>query len=436
MTECKQKEWSFASCKGRKVKADFRGGTISSDGGLVLVKQVDRALGLTKKAARLIGDKRQKGKVRHAVQTMIRQRIFGLCAGYEDLNDFNHLRNDPLFQTVSGTAQALAGASTLCRFENRQNRQVAWEINELLVEQFIASFAQPPEEIILDFDATDDAVHGKQEGRFFHGYYDHYCFLPLYVFCGDQLLVAYLRPSNQDAAKHAAAILKLLVERIRRSWPRVRIIFRADSGFCRDLTLNWCDRRGVDYVVGLARNEVLLREAEPYLEEARERFARTGQKQRIFGAVIYGAKSWKRRRHVIVKAEHNEQGRNPRFVVTSLTDEEPEVYEDVYCARGEMENRVKEQLMLFSDRTSAHLWWTNQWRLLLSALAYVLMESLRRLTLQGTELARAQCETIRLKLIKIGAVITRNTRTIRLHLSSAYPLQKLFALIVRRLVPT
>ena len=245
MTKGKQLKLQLTRVKGRRVRVDFKGGEVTSDAGLLLIREVDRQLGLTERAARQLVDNRQKGKVRHEVLGMLRQRVYGLVAGYEDLNDFDTLRHDPLLQTVTGRIETLASAPTLCRFENGQDRRAAFAVNELLVEQFMGSFAEEPEEIILDFDATDNPVHGLQEGRFFHGYYDHYCFLPLYVFCGDQLLVAYLRPSKIDASKHAGAILKLLVKRIRQSWPRTRIIWRADSGFCRDRILSWCDRNEV-----------------------------------------------------------------------------------------------------------------------------------------------------------------------------------------------
>ena len=290
--------------------------------------------------------------------------------------------------------------------------------------------------MILDFDATDDRVHGLQEGRFFHGYYDAYCLLPLYVFCGEQLLVSYLRPSNVDGAKHTWAILALLVERLRQAWPAVRIILRADSGFCRHHVLRWCERHGVGYIVGLARNKRLQRMIEESFVDVEQRFEETKEKQRVFLDLRYGAKSWGRQRAVIAKFEVTAQGRNPRFIVTNLNGDAQQLYDKVYCARGEMENRIKEQqLGLFADRTSAHDWWTNQFRLLLSSLAYVLMESIRRLALQDTELAHAQVGTLRLKLLKVGAIVLRNTRRIRFLLSTAFPCQRLFCTVAERLVP-
>jgi len=436
MTECKQLDLALPRVKGRQVRVDFGGGDVSSDGGLIAIREVDRKMKLTERVARLLRDPRMSGKVEHKVVRMLRQRVYGICAGWEDLNDAEELRHDPLLQTLAGRDRALASASTLCRLENQQDRATAIRVSKLLVELFLDGFEKEPEELILDFDATNDPVHGHQEGRFFHGYYDEYCFLPLYVFCGDQLLVAYLRQSNQDAAKHAGAILKLLVRQIRSRFPNTRIIFRGDSGFCRDLILSWCDRFDVGYVVGIARNKVLEKKGEELQQKAAQQYAQTGQKQRLFGGFEYKAGSWNWMRWVIHKAEHTAKGSNPRFVVTSLDRDEQTVYEQRYCPRGEMENRIKEQMQLFSDRTSAHEWWPNQWRVLLSALAYTLMEKLRSTALKGTEFAKAQMSTIRSKLLKIGAVITRNSRTVHIRLSSSFPKQQLFALIMHRLGAT
>jgi hypothetical protein len=308
---------------------------------------------------------------------------------------------------------------------------------EVLVEAFIASFPTPPDELILDVDATDDPVYGNQVGRFFHGYYDHYCFLPLYVFCGGQVLVAYLRPSKIDAAKHSRGILKLLVRRLRRQWPDVRIIVRADSGFCRWRMLRWCDRHAVGYVVGLAKNPAVERLGQERITEAREAFEQTRHKQRLFGEVLYGAETWDRRRRVIVKAEHLEQGANTRFVVTNLSGDPQSLYDDMYCQRGDMENRIKEQqLYLFSDRTSCHEFAANQFRVLLSAAAYTLIEHLRRVDLAGTQWACAQADTIRTKLFKVAARVTHSVRRIVLHLCSSYPYQTQFLQLVCRLLPS
>jgi hypothetical protein len=434
MRKTSPKKIGFTSSKRRSVEGRFDGGEVSSDGGLILMREVDRRLGLIKSVASRISDKRQKGKVRHEVATLLRQRVMALCAGWEDLNDAEELMHDPVHQLASG-AEKLGSVPTLSRFENAQNRASAWAVNEELVEQFIRSKPKAPAYLVLDFDATDTPVHGQQEGRFFHGYYNCHCFLPLYVFCGDQLLVAYLRKSNIDAAKHAWAILKLLVRRLKSAWPRTKIVLRADSGFCRDRMLTWCDQNDVKYVVGIARNSRLQEENAGLMQQAEQEFARTGKKQRLFTAFDYAALTWKHPRWVIAKAEHTEQGSNPRFILTNIVGDPQQIYDRRYCARGEMENRVKEQMMLFADRVSAHRWWANQWRLLVSGLAYTLMEAVRRLALAGTELAQATCQTIRLKLIKIGTVIERKLTLVRLHFSSAHPLQAVFAQAVRCLVP-
>ena len=436
MTDCSSGRLSFPACRGRRVEAGFDGGWVTGNGGALLLGQADRRLGLTAAVARRLGDSRQRGKRRHGVAALLRQRVYGIALGYEDLNDHADLRHDPGLQTAAGRDRALASAPTLCRFENRAERGWAWAVHEVLVESFVASFARPPEEIVLDIDATDDAVHGHQEGRFFHGYYDRYCFLPLYVFCGDHLLVAWLRPADIDPAKHSLGILKLLVSRLRRAWPGVRIVVRADSGFCRWRLMRWCERHGVGYVLGLARNARLAALAQPGMALAEAGFAESGLKQRRFAELTYGARSWDRERRVIARLEHGARGANPRFVVTNLAGDGRALYERVYCARGEMENRIKEQqLQLFADRTSCHRWWPNQFRLLLASLAYTLLNAIRRLGLAGTGMARAQCATIRLKLLKIGAVITRNTRRVRFHLSSACPEQDLFRLVAARLKP-
>jgi len=424
----------FPACKSRPVLVDFGGGQITSDGGSLLLRQADRRLHLTQRISQLLHDERVKGRCDHRLRALVRQRVYGLALGYEDLNDHGTLRHDIAFQTAVECDHSLASSSTLCRFENRANRETAAAISGVMVDTFIASHRRPPKRLVLDFDATDDRAHGQQEGRFFHGYYDHYCFLPLYVFCGSQMLVAYLRPSNVDPARHAGAILNLLVKRLRAVWPEVEIIFRDESGFCRWRMLRWCDHHNVGYIVGLAKNPRINAIAADLMAEAQARFEATGQKQRLFAGAQYGALTWDCKRRVIMKAEHSALGSNPRYVVTNLTGNPAELYDHLYCARGEMENRIKEQqLDLFSDRTSCHHWWPNQFRLLLSSLAYMLIDVIRRLALKGTQLAQAQCGTIRLKLLKIGAVVLRNTRRVRLHLSSAFPYQSLFWLTAKRL---
>ena len=434
MPDCNAELFQFPSFDRRKIEAGFSGGDVSSDGGVMLLRQVDRRLGLCRALDAVLADPRNPDLITHRQLDLLRQRVYGLACGYEDLNDHDTLRKDLAWQSAIERSDELASSPTLCRMENRADRKTAWAIARVLVEQFIASFKAAPAELILDFDATDDRVHGLQQGRFFHGYYGDWCFLPLYVFCGEQLLVSYLRPSNIDVARHSWAILKLLVTRLRAAWPGVKIIFRGDSGFCRWKMLRWCERHGVDYLVGLAKNSRLLALAADSMKRALEQHESTGEKQRLFGWIDYAAHTWDRKRRVIAKAEHSAQGPNPRFVLTSLEGDAQAIYDEIYCARGEMENRIKEQqLGLFADRTSCHGWWANQFRLLLSAAAYVLVETIRRVGLCGTELCKAQVSTIRLKVLKLGTVIVRNTRRIRFLFSSAYPYQDLFRTLLPRL---
>ena len=427
MEEDNQLGFEFPGLGRRKIEANFAGGQVSSDGGVMLLRQVDRWLGFTTRLDRILPDQRNPLFIQHSQESLLRQRIYGLALGYEDLNDHDSLRHDVLWQTATDRAEQLGSCSTLCRLENRAGRKEAWLMHQVLFEQFVKSFSAPPKELILDFDCTDDRVHGLQVGRAFHGYYYDYCFLPLYVFCGEQLLVSYLRPSNIDPAKHAWAILAKLVGALRERWPEVKIILRADSGFCRWKMLRWCEAHQVDYIVGIAKNERLKALSAKLGQRAERKHGKSGEKVRLFKRFKYRAGSWDKKRCIIAKAEHSAQGANPRFVVTNLIGSAQRIYDQIYCARGEMENRIKEQqLGLFSDRTSSHYWWPNQFRLLLSSCAYVLLEALRRLGLQSTELARAQVGTIRLKLLKIGAVITRNTRRVRIWFSSAFPLKHLF----------
>jgi hypothetical protein len=438
MTECNPTPLTFSSLGGRRLHADFSAGALTTDAGMLLLRQADKRLGLLDALDRCIPDPRDPDSIIHPQRALLAQRILAIAAGYEDLNDHQHLRHDPLWQVLAeyqpDSQQPLASAPTLCRLENRVSRAALVRMAAVLVEQFIASHLTPPPCLVLDFDATDDPVHGHQEGRFFHGYYDAYCFLPLYVFCGDQLLVAYLRPANIDASRHSRAILKLLVQRFRQVWPHVKLIIRGDSGFCRWRLMRWCDHNGIGYILGLARNRRLEALLQPWLHEAAARWQRCQQPQRLFASLHYAAASWDRPRRVLAKAEHNAQGDNPRFVVTNLPGEPSSLYDDVYCARGEMENRIKEQqLMLFADRTSCHRFWANQLRLLLSAAAYVLVEAVRRLALAGTELARAQVSTIRLRLLKVAGLVHVSVRRVYVRLASGFPLPGLFAAVLERL---
>jgi len=418
----------FARVGRRVVEGRFDGGSMTSDGGVMLLGEVDRKLGLLEAAARCIADPRSPLLIKHGVRDMLRQRVYALALGWEDLNDHGALRCDVAVQTAVGVDREVASAPTLCRLEKWADRATAVRLHRLLIEQFIASFKSAPKELVLDFDATDNPLHGQQEQRFFHGYYDSYCYLPLYVFCGQQLLCAYLRPSRIDAAQHCAAILKLLVRRLRQAWPDVRIIFRGDSGFCRQRVINWCERSGVHYIIGLARNPRLEAQVEFAQLALQDDYERTGHKQRLIDEFSYAAQSWPRERRVITRLEWGEQGHNPRFIVTNLHGDAGALYDDLYCQRGEAENRIKEaQVGLFATRTSCHVFAANQLRMLLAALGYVLIERLRALALQGTALASAQVDTLRIKLLKVAAVITRNTRRIRLYLASSWPSAPIFA---------
>lgn len=428
MTKCIKEKLSLPACCGLAVEAEFVEEEVTSDGGVLLLREIDRKIHLTSELVKVIPDPREPSLITHSLISMLRQRIYAIALGYEDLNDHGTLRNDPALQTAVDRINSLASSPTLCRMENRADRQMIVNCNKLMVEKFIESFEVPPTEIILDFDATDDEVHGNQENRHFHGYYGSHCFLPLHVFCGDQLLISYLRPSNIDGAKHAWAILSLLVKRIRQSWPDIKIIFRGDSGFCRDSMLRWCERNQVIYIVGIAQNNRLNKLSEETQRLAEAEYNKTKEKQRFFIEFNYAAGSWKNERRIIAKLEHTDKGANPRYIVTNEKDFTPqELYDVHYCGRGDMENRIKEiKRGVFSDRTSCHKWCPNQLRLIFSSMAYILIESTRRIALKNTELAKAQCETIRLKLYKIGAIILRNTRRVRFLLSSNYPKQDLF----------
>jgi hypothetical protein len=462
-TECNQSRFEFHVVSKRQVVARFDGGAITSDAGGLLLRQVEERTGIIARLAGCFRDCRDPDKIEHTVEQLVGQRIYGLALGYEDLNDHDQLRQDPLLAALIGKhdpeggdrrrerdrGKAGAGRSTLNRLEltpadaNEKHRYKKIVLDEAavdlaFVELFLEAHATAPEEIVLDLDATDDPIHGEQEGRFFHGFYNEYCYLPLYIFCGEFLLCARLRPSNIDASAGALEEVQRIVVRIRSSWPQVRIILRADSGFCRDKIMSWCEANRVDYVFGLAKNQRLVRAIGAELQQARREFEQTGKPARVFRELQYQTrKTWSRKRRVVAKAEHLAKGANPRFVVTSITPEQiaaRELYEDFYCARGEMENRIKEQqLWLFADRTSTAYLRSNQIRLYLSSFAYLLMQALRRLGLKGTEMARAQCGTIRLKLLKIGAQVRITVRKIWVSMTSACPFASLFEEIYRNL---
>ncbi|MEO5698831.1 MAG: IS1380 family transposase [Burkholderiaceae bacterium] len=434
MPKCTQDKLDFGRLGRRVVEADFSGGALSSDGGLMLLRRVDRHIGLTRMAAAALPDPREPSRIEHGLQQLLAQRVYGLCCGYEDLNDHKALRGDLLMQTAVGRDMPLASAPTFSRLENRATRSQAWALHEVLAAQFIASHPAAPAELVLDIDASDVPLHGAQELSQFHAYYDHHCYLPLYVFCGQAMLACYLRPSKIDGARHAAAVIKLLITRLRQAWPNTRFIVRADSGFCRRRLVQWCERSNVDYVIGLARNARLHARVEFAETALADAYAKNRVKQRLIGEFSYAAKSWSRERRVITRLEYGEQGTNPRFIVTTLEGDAVQLYERLYCQRGEAENRIKEaQLDLFGTRASCPRFIANQFRLLLAALAYTLMVRLRELALHATELERASAATIRCRLLKIGAAIVRNTRRVRVMLASHHPLRELFAQAAVRL---
>ena len=492
-TECKQELLGFHPLFQREIRVGFDGGNISSDGGGLLLREVEKRTGIIAQFARCFRDARSADAIEHTVEELVGQRVYGLALGYEDLNDHQQLRQDPLLALLVGKrdplgedrvrerdrGKALAGKSTLNRLEltgtktkKRKGKGVGAEeekqgeeaqaearesgvqkpdrykkiglefaaVDQLLVEVFLDSLKEEPQELVLDLDSTDDPVHGNQEGRFFHGYYGHYCYLPLYIVCGAHVLCARLRPSNRDGAAGCVEELKRIVGQIRARWSKVRIIIRGDSGFCRNELLSWCEgekekaaEKGlgtVEYCIGLARNARLESEIQSALQEAKEQWQKSGKAARVYREFLYQTReSWERERRVIAKAEHLEKGANPRFVVTSLSAEEwaaQDLYEKLYCARGDMENRIKEQLMLFADRTSTAYLHSNQVRLYFSTVAYLLLLALRQMGLQGTELAQAQCDTIRMKLLKIGAAIRVTVRKVWISLSESCPYAEVF----------
>jgi len=443
-TECSPALFDFEPVEGRQVVAAFDGGRVTSDGGALLLARTDRAIRLIDRFAGCFGDDRMAELVEHPLRVLVGQRVVGIALGYEDLLDHDQLRFDPVLGAAMGKlearrqdCEALAGKSTLNRLEHAPEgaptryHKISHDgaaIERLFVDLFIEAQEAAPEQIVLDLDATDDPIHGEQEGRFFHGYYGGYCYLPLYIFCGRHLVAAKLRPSNIDASAGALEEIIRTVAQIRARWPQVRIILRADSGFARDALMAWCEANGVDYLFGLARNVRLEAEIAGELEAAAIDSQASGQAARRFKDFAWTTRdSWSRERRVVAKAEHTRQGPNPRFVVTSLTSRDSDaraLYEDVYCARGEMENRIKEQqLDLFADRTSAATLRANQLRLWFAAMAYVLMAALRRIGLHGTQFAGATCGTIRLKLLKVGALVRLSVRRLKIAMASAFPYQ-------------
>ena len=452
-TECNSDLFGFAPVEGRAVVAAFDGGAVTSDAGALLLGSTDRAIRLVDRFAACFSDRRRQDLIEHEVRTLVGQRVYGIALGYEDLNDHDELRFDPVMAALAGKLTAhradcapVAGKSTLNRLE--LSRSVATKyhkishdpvaIEELFVTLFLEAHVQKPKQIILDLDATDDPLHGHQEGRFFHGYYDCYCYLPLYVFCGRHLLAAKLRKADIDASAGAVEEIARIVARLRAGWPNVRILLRADSGFAREALMAWCEANRVDYLFGLARNPRLAAVIESELAAAKSAAEASGTPARRFKEFSWSTlDSWSRERRVVAKAEWTQGEANPRFVVTSLKPEEAEarrLYEKVYCARGDMENRIKEcQTDLFADRTSTATMRANQLRLWFASFAYVLICALRRIGLKRTQFAKANCATIRLKLLKIGALVRVSVRRIKLAMASAFPNQREYAIARARL---
>jgi hypothetical protein len=463
-TQCIQEQMVFQQLGRREVVGRFDGGMISSDAGGLLLREVEKRSGILKRFAACFRDHRDPERIEHSVETLISQRVYGIALGYEDLNDHDRLRHDVVMGVMCEKSdpcgmervrerdqgKAVAGKSTLNRLEltpenanekSRYKKIVAdgEQIEDLIVNAYIETESSAPQQVVLDVDATDDIIYGNQEGRFFHGYYGDYCYLPLYIFCGEYLLCARLRVASEDPASGVRQELERIVKKLRAAWPAVRIIVRGDSGFCRDEIMSYCEQNEkVDYVLGLAKNSRLNQEIEAEMAQAQQLQQQSGQAARVFKDFRYRTRrSWSFERRVVGKAEYLAKGENPRFIVTSIASEEKDartLYEDFYCARGDMENRIKEQqLGLFADRTSTAWMRSNQLRLYFSSFAYILMQRLRRLGLQGTELAQAQCDTIRLKLFKIGAQIEVTVRKVWISFSESYPYLGLFQRVFARL---
>ena len=467
-TQCSESAYEFQALGQRQVACAFDGGRITSDGGGLLLREIEQKFGVIRKFASCFTDHRDPTRIEHPLPQLLGQRVFGLALGYEDLNDHDELRLDAALALLvdkpdptgadrvrqRDKGKALAGKSTLNRLEltpaeadaNSRYKKIVVQpeqVDDFFVDLFLNTQAEVPQRLVLDLDATDDPLHGQQEGRFFHGYYREYCYLPLYIFCGDDLLCARLRTADNDAAAGAKEEVARIVARLRQHWPQVRIVVRGDSGFCREELMSWCEQAGVDYLFGLAKNSRLCAALVGAMAAAEEQYKATGAAARVYADFAYRTlKSWTRERRVVGKAEYLAKGENPRFVVTSLGRAEfaaQGLYEQEYCSRGEMENRIKEQqLMMFADRTSTAELRANQLRLWFSSVAYVVMNLLRRVGLRGTEWARAQCDTIRLKLLKIGGCVRVSVRRVFLSLASGYPYEELFRRVyenIRRWVP-
>ena len=449
MAMCNPNRATLGTVAGRKVLAEFSGGHVTSDAGVLLLSQAEAKSRLLERAAALIPDPRNPLKVEHTQEATLRQRVFALALGYEDVIDHDELCKDIAFQTAAGRVGKLAGASTVARLEHRADKTSMWALHKLLLDAFFESHTIAPEEIVLDLDSTDFRVHGGQEGRHFNAFYDENIFLPLYIFCGRHLLVSYLRPGRSDNMKHVRAIMRLLIAEIKKRWPKTKVVVRGDSGFYRHDFLTWMERNRIAYLIGFAKNPALNKYARHVAEESRIRHEKSGKKERVVDSMFYHAKSWtlpdrkKRKngrkrivRKVVVRAETGALGTDLRYVVTNIKGNSRDIYE-AYCGRGEMENRIKDtKCHLFACRTSSVHWLTNQFRVMLASLAYTLLEFLRRDALQDTELATAEVATLRVRLLKIGAVVIRNTRRILFKMAEGYPFKDLYYAALARLQPS
>jgi hypothetical protein len=462
-TECKSNQIKFQDLGLKNVIAAFDGGNITSDAGALILREIDKANNFIKDFTFCFTDYRDQDLTEHSLEELLKQRIFGICLGYEDLNDHDELRYDPLLATACDKndplgndrenerdkGKALAGKSTLNRLElsnegdlsKQRYKKIAFDFNKIenyFIEKFLTTYPSAPREIIIDVDATDDSIHGNQEGKYFHGYYGDYCYLPLYIFCENYLLQAKLRPCNIDASEGTKEELKKIIPKIRQKYTNVKIIIRGDAGFCRDEIMSWCEENNVDYVFGIAKNNRLLKQMYKKMKKARSKYYRTGESSRYFKDFKYKPiKTWKKSRRVVGKAEHLKQGENPRFIITSLSKEylkAKELYENLYCARGEIENRIKEQqLYLFSDRTSTAIMRANQLRLYFSCVAYIILNEIRNVGLRGTKFEKYQCDNIRLKILKIGAEIKVSVRRVYVSLSESYPYKDIFNRIIENI---
>lgn len=428
---------AFGRINNRDTEVSFDGEALSADGGLILIDKIDKKIGLIAKIASAIRDGRNTDRVMHTVENMIRQRVYALISGHEDINDHQTIKEDPLYQAIFNSEKSLASPSTICRFEKDVPLSIHFESQKALVERFINSYDEAPKSITLDFDPTDVTLYGDQESKHYHGYYGDYCYLPLIVTSGHHLLVAHLRPSNIDGARHVWAVLALLVKAIRSAWPNVDITFRADSGLCRHRIFNWCEKHHINYIVGLPSNAKLKKTVEDLSKEVELTYNTTKEKQKQFTEFTYQAGTWKYERRVIAKAEYNALGANNRFIVTNIDQHSAQIlYDEVYCARGDMENRIKEyQIDMFGSRMSCSAYAANQFRMLLSAIAYVYMNELRHAIHEENQ-SIPYCNTVRLKLIKVAVIIRKNTRKIYLQISKSYPHKDMFIKALNLLVPT